>query len=125
MSLIHVPLVLYHQYLQPILKLLFPEETELGHDNGAYSQPQASWANRHAFLNVSVTPLECSIVCAQALAQEIFESIPSHLGSSSACSHAIATISSEDFVVISVEGEGLEAGQRVLDLTSPLAMAGM
>ncbi len=36
-----------------------------------------------------------------------------------------ATISSEDFVVISVRGEGLEAGQRVLELTSPLALAGM
>lgn len=36
-----------------------------------------------------------------------------------------ATISSEDFVVISVEGEGLEAGQRVLELTTPLALAGM
>ena len=36
-----------------------------------------------------------------------------------------ATISSEDFVVISVRGEGLEAGQRVLEVTSPLALAGM
>jgi len=36
-----------------------------------------------------------------------------------------ATISSEDFVVISVEGEGLDAGQRVLELTTPLALAGM
>lgn len=125
MSLIHVPLALYHQYLQPILKLLFPEDTKVEYDNGAYSQPQASWANRHAFLNVSVTPLECSIVCAQTLAKEIFESVPSHQGYSSGFSHPTATISSEDFVVISVEGEGLEAGQRVLDLTSPLAMAGM
>lgn len=125
MSLIHVPLALYHHYLQSILKLLFPEETEAEHDNGAYSKPEASWANRHAFLNVSITPLECSIVCAQNLAQEIFESIPSHLGYSPDFSHTAATISFEDFVVISVEGEGLEAGQRVLDLTSPLAMAGM
>ncbi len=36
-----------------------------------------------------------------------------------------ATISSEDSVVISVEGEGLEAGKRVLELTTPLALAGM
>ena len=36
-----------------------------------------------------------------------------------------ASVSSEDLVAISVEGEGLEAGQRVLELTSPLAMAGM
>ena len=31
----------------------------------------------------------------------------------------------EDFVVMQVDGEGLEAGQRVLELTSPLALAGM
>ena len=36
-----------------------------------------------------------------------------------------ASISTEDFVVISVEGAGMEAGQRVLELTSPLALAGM
>lgn len=95
------------------------------HDNGAYSQSQTSWANRHAFLNVSVTPLECSIVCEQTLAQELFASVPPHLRYLSGISHTTATISSEDFVVISVEGEGLEAGQRVLDLTSPLALARM
>lgn len=36
-----------------------------------------------------------------------------------------ASISEEDFVVISIEGAGMEAGQRVLELTSPLALAGM
>lgn len=34
-------------------------------------------------------------------------------------------ISSEDYVAIQVDGQGLDAGQRVLELTSPLAMAGM
>ena len=36
-----------------------------------------------------------------------------------------ALISADDFVAISVEGAGMEAGQRVLELTSPLALAGM
>ena len=36
-----------------------------------------------------------------------------------------ASVSAEDFVVISIEGAGMEAGQRVLELTSPLALAGM
>ena len=31
----------------------------------------------------------------------------------------------EDYTVIQVDGQGLDAGQRVLELTSPLAMAGM
>lgn len=34
-------------------------------------------------------------------------------------------VSSEDYVAIQVDGQGLDAGQRVLELTSPLAMAGM
>lgn len=34
-------------------------------------------------------------------------------------------ISDEDYIVIQVDGQGLDAGQRVLELTSPLAMAGM
>ena len=35
------------------------------------------------------------------------------------------TISQDDFSVILIDGEGLEAGQRVLELTSPLAIAGI
>jgi hypothetical protein len=35
------------------------------------------------------------------------------------------TISKEDYSVIVIGGEGLEAGQRVLDLTGPLALAGI
>jgi hypothetical protein len=35
------------------------------------------------------------------------------------------SISQDDFIAMQVYGEGLEAGQRVLELTSPLAMAGM
>lgn len=34
-------------------------------------------------------------------------------------------IASEEFMAIQVDGEGLDAGQRVLDLTSPLALAGV
>jgi hypothetical protein len=37
----------------------------------------------------------------------------------------VVQISPEDFSVIQVDGQGLEAGQRVLELTSPLALAGM
>ncbi|KAL8953780.1 MAG: hypothetical protein Q9222_000397 [Ikaeria aurantiellina] len=34
-------------------------------------------------------------------------------------------ISPDDLIVMSLEGEGLEAGKRVLELTSPLALAGI
>ncbi len=35
------------------------------------------------------------------------------------------SLATDEYVVVQVDGEGLEAGQRVLELTSPLAMAGM
>jgi hypothetical protein len=115
----------YHQYLQSLLKLLFPLVTSLAQKIDEFSPRPIAWANRHAFLNVSVTPIECSIVCSRDLAQEFFSYVHGPLGVASSSLAKGATISSEDFVVISVEGEGLDAGQRVLELTSPLASAGM
>ena len=74
---------------------------------------------------MSITPNECSVVCSKALAQEYFAPIGSQKLKGPGPNGDFATISPEDFVVVSVEGEGLDAGQRVLELTSPLAMAGM
>lgn len=96
--------------------------------NGAQDdslQSDIPWATRHPFLNVSITPIECSVVCSKALAQEYFAPLVPPKQKSSSLIVDQVTISQEDFVVISVEGEGLDAGQRVLELTSPLAMAGM
>lgn len=132
LSLVHIPLTQYHQYLQCILKLLFPlptasiqphNGTHDGHSNT--DESRTSWANHHRFLNVSITPVECSIVCSKGLARQIFGSGSSQAPEVGSPDSRRATISSEDFVVISVEGEGLEAGQRVLELTTPLALAGM
>ena len=64
-------------------------------------------------------------MCSTALARDVFGPVIQRVNESIASEEGCATISSEDFVVISVEGEGLEAGQRVLELTTPLAMAGM
>lgn len=64
-------------------------------------------------------------MCTKELAQQYLAPTLKALSAKSGkdCDHA--SISSEDFVVISVEGEGLDAGQRVVELTSPLALAGM
>lgn len=121
-SLVHIPLDQYQSYLQPILRLIFPAEPQHGGADDPSHVPGlgSSWANRYPFLNISVTPIECSIVCLKTLAEELFRTI----GPSPTTSNG-ATIFSEDLVVMSVEGEGLEAGKRVLELTSPLALAGM
>ena len=68
--------------------------------------------------------MECSVVCSTALAQDLFASANDehHRASRGA---ADGSISAEEYVVVQVDGEGLDAGQRVLELTTPLAMAGM
>ncbi|KAL8819112.1 MAG: hypothetical protein Q9223_002383 [Gallowayella weberi] len=121
-SLVHIPLDHYQTYLQHILRLIFPASPlNGGADHSTHgADPGSSWTNRYPFLNISVTPVECSIVCPKPLAEELF----GHNGPSATAKNG-ATLFSEDLVVMSVEGEGLEAGKRVLELTSPLALAGM
>jgi hypothetical protein len=124
-SLIHIPLTSYSTYVQPILQLLHPLPPARG-DSEDLSQSdyaKSPWANEQPFLNVAITPLECSVVCSKDLAEKHFAPVIAATINSNSADRA--SISSEDFVVISVEGEGLEAGQRVLELTTPLALAGM
>lgn len=133
--MIHIPLAEYFHYVQPILQLLFPavEGTKEGSgtngmDGGLFTQNlplHEPWANQHPFLNVSVNPIECSVVCSSALAQELFGPVISIVNRNCEPQWGRASVSAETFVVIQVDGEGLEAGQRVLELTTPLAMAKM
>ena len=120
-SFVHIPLRQYTLYVQPLLQLLFPVRNAAG----SAEHSSAAWANQHPFLNVSITPIECSVICSKALAQTYFAPVIAQGNSRLGPDEDHASISSEDFVVVSVEGEGLVAGQRVLELTSPLAMAGM
>lgn len=118
--MIRIPLKHYESYVQPLLQLLHPAYANQGTDDPTQNNP---WANQHPFLNISISPIECSVVCSKELAQEYFVPVVARLRKTPSSDEA--TISPEDMVVISVEGEGLEAGQRVLELTTPLAMAGM
>ena len=112
----------YQHYLPALLQLLFPSAA--GPDGDGRNSD--SWANRHAFLNVSVTSIECSIVCDEDVAEDLFRpAIDRAVSPPGANGDRCASISAENYVVISVEGAGMEAGQRVLELTSPLALAGM
>ncbi|KZF20357.1 hypothetical protein L228DRAFT_263014 [Xylona heveae TC161] len=123
LSLIHIPLHLYSNFLQPILQLLLPSEN----GNGARFSPSGernsfSWAAQHTFVNISVTPIECSVACSRESAEALFKPV---LESLDASSRNQISISTEDYVVFQVDGEGLDAGQRVLELTTPLALAGI
>lgn len=127
LALIHIPLNLYPRFIQAILQLILPNESRSngahcnGNGNGAVLPPQG-WPYEHPFINISVTPVECSVVCSRALANEFF--VPA-LNTLDANERKQISITSEDYVVMQIDGEGLDAGQRVLELTSPLALAGM
>jgi hypothetical protein len=124
LALIHIPLHLYSSFLQSILQLLLPNasrNSNSSNGNGAV-QPPKGWPYEHPFVNISITPIECSIVCSRVLANELLVPVLQHLDTKS---KSEVHITSDDFVSMQVDGEGLDAGQRVLELTSPLAMAGM
>lgn len=77
---------------------------------------------RHAFLNISITPIECSVVCHSNWAKSVFEPVVNRLPRDAA---KRVTISKETYLVLSVISAGMDAGNRVMELTSPLALAGI
>lgn len=99
-----------------------PDERESTSDvNGdadaAYREP--------AFLNVSITPVEVSVISPRRLAEKYFDPIIDQLRQIDASLCSRVDVSEHDYVAMQVLGQGLEAGKRVVELTSPLAMAGM
>lgn len=126
MSLVHIPLQSYSSFLHAVLKLLFPlneGETTIATGPSVAAPRRNLWATRHTFLNVSITPIECSVVCDKSLAREFFA--PLQEDQYRLSQREATSTSAEDYVVLQVDGEGLDAGQRVLELTTPLAMAGV
>lgn len=144
LCLIHIPLHLYPHFVQAILSLILPlsplptdDDEDGGRRNGRhesedddddesvvpdYPSPGKPSSAVKDFVNISVTPIECSVVCSKESVDRWFAPIIKTLESSH---RGDVTIGQDEFVAIQVDGEGLDAGQRVLDLTSPLALAGV
>jgi hypothetical protein len=121
-SLIHIPLPLYSALLQPILRVLLPHGGPTGSEEPEGLLEGLSLDNQHGFLNISVTPIECSIVCHTSWATNVFEPVIKKLPKES---QSQVQISKDTYIVFSVSSAGMEAGQRVIDPTAPLAMAGI
>ncbi|KAK4242269.1 hypothetical protein C8A03DRAFT_11556 [Achaetomium macrosporum] len=117
LSLIHIPLDLYTSLLQPILKVVLPPSQD---PTQSTQGNLTSNKHQHGFFNISVTPIECSIVCNSTWAKSVFEPAIKRLPRDQAKSVAI---SKDTYAALSVYGAGVDAGSRVADLTSPLALA--
>ncbi|ROV92701.1 hypothetical protein VSDG_06595 [Cytospora chrysosperma] len=121
LSLIHIPLSLYSQFVQPIIRILLPPSLH----NGATIEDKLEGLTldqKHGFLNISVTPIECSIVCHDAWSKKFFEPIIRQLPDDAA---KTVSMSSQSYLVLRVSSPGMDAGRRVVDLTSPLGLAGI
>lgn len=129
LALVHIPLDLYPFFLDPILQVLFHEVAPINENKpesrGCDSPLEFSRDVQPAFLNLSITPVECSVMCPRQLADEYFAPLLERFLQVSTSTQSRLSISKDDFIAMQVYGEGLEAGQRVLELTTPLAMAGM
>lgn len=119
--LVHIPLELYPYFVKSVLNLIFDETSPLegpeSQDDGVYKPP--------AFMNISITPVEVSVTCPRRLVDKYFVPVIDELGQLDTALQSRLVVSEKDFIVMQVLGEGLEAGRRVLELTSPLALAGM
>jgi hypothetical protein len=122
---------LYPHFVQAILSVILTESSRKDDwgrrspSNNGYEDSFAHGRSSEAsiatdFVNVSVTPIECSVVCSKKVAEKYFIPIINSLDENKRTN---VSISEDDFVAIQVDGEGLDAGQRVLDLTGPLALA--
>ncbi|PYI22868.1 hypothetical protein BO99DRAFT_324972 [Aspergillus violaceofuscus CBS 115571] len=128
LALVHIPLDLYPFFLNPILQVLFHEVSPIAEartEGQDFGRADMLKHTQPAFLNLSITPVECSIMCPRQLANQYFAPLVDKFLRSNSSSQSRLSISHDDFIAMQVYGEGLEAGQRVLELTRPLAMAGI
>ncbi|KAG0155691.1 hypothetical protein PDIDSM_2864 [Penicillium digitatum] len=132
--LVHIPLELYPYFLKSVIGLIFDEipplenekdEKDDALDNFENASEYDSAYNPPAFMNVSITPVEVSVMCPRRLVNKYFVPVMEKLDHLDVSLRSRLIVSENDYIAMQVLGEGLEAGQRVLELTSPLALAGI
>ncbi|KND93654.1 hypothetical protein TOPH_01593 [Tolypocladium ophioglossoides CBS 100239] len=123
-TLIHIPLDLYSTLLQPILRVLLPQTQclDASRDTPKHQLDGLTADNQHGFLNISVTPLECSVVCHSSWAKNVFEPVIRSLPKEQA---KTVSVFRDSYMVLAVISAGLDAAGRVMELSSPLALAGI
>ncbi|KAJ5958182.1 uncharacterized protein N7479_005332 [Penicillium vulpinum] len=131
--LVHIPLELYPYFLKSVLRLIFDEtpplEDEIDEDAAFRDfEPVSEHGSEYkppAFMNVSITPVEVSVMCPRRLIDKYFVPVMDQLDKLDVSLRSRLVVSENDYIAMQVLGQGLEAGKRVLELTSPLALAGI
>ncbi|KAJ5609386.1 hypothetical protein N7528_009953 [Penicillium herquei] len=137
LALIHIPLELYAYFCKCVLRLIYDEIAPLDEDQKTHEDDDGDFEDfeddsekgseyhQPAFLNVSITPVEVSVICPRRLVDKYFEPSLKELDQLDSQLRSRLVVSENDYIAMQVLGQGLEAGKRVLELTSPLAMAGI
>ncbi|KAJ5723610.1 hypothetical protein N7488_001645 [Penicillium malachiteum] len=137
LALIHIPLELYTYFFKSVLRLIYDEISSLDEDQKTHEDDDGDFEDfeddsekgseyhQPAFLNVSITPVEVSVIGPRRLVDKYFEPSLKELNQLDSQLRSRLVVSENDYIAMQVLGQGLEAGKRVLELTSPLAMAGM
>lgn len=99
LSLINIPLRVFPHFVHGILDLI-------------QDPPE--------FFNISLTPTCLSIICPQDTTEALFATIIADLKDGTG-----ATIEAQEYVCMQIDGEGMSDGSRMLELTQPLAKAGI
>ncbi|KAJ5786090.1 uncharacterized protein N7503_011302 [Penicillium pulvis] len=131
--LVHIPLELYPYFFKSVLRLIYDEiaplEEDHKDDDGSADFDDGSVKESEyrspAFLNVSITPVEVSVICPRALVEKYFDPTFTKLDQLDIQLRSRLVVSDNDYIAMQVLGQGLVAGKRVLELTSPLALAGI
>jgi hypothetical protein len=70
------------------------------------------------FINVSITPVECSVICPTELVEILFGDAIKLLGEK-----LNVKVLKDEYLAIQVDSDGLDGGDRVLEVSSPIATA--
>jgi len=109
LSLVHIPLEHFSYYVRPLIQLLLPEKGTL---------------NDIPFINISINPVEASVICPKELAEKYFRPFLTSSGPAPGSGDSIS-VAPDDYILMFVTGSGSQPSQRVIDLTTPLALAGI
>lgn len=101
----HIPHGLIAHFIQPILQVL--------------SDPQPP-----DFFNLSITPVEVSVICPCDIVDRYFVPINARLVREPDGGDNVE-ISNERYMALQVDSEGTDSGARLLSITVPLALAGV